>query len=172
MWRWRRRARLPAGRQPALAPDERVVAWAGAGDGVLVATTRGLVLPDGARLGWHQIHKATWSGRELTVVPATVVEESSEFAVVEDGPAVTYSLPDPGELPHQVRERVTRSVATSTHYRIAGAGLRVAARRVPGVDGLTWTVRYDPGSDGTDPAVRAETAGLVAEAKAATAGAG
>ena len=48
-----------------------------------------------------------------------------------------------------------------------GAG-RIAARRGPGVDGLTWTVRYDPGTPTDDEDVAAETARLVAAARAAT----
>jgi hypothetical protein len=42
----------------------------------------------------------------------------------------------------------------------------VVARRVPGVDGVTWHVRYDPGTDPDDPAVVSATAELVAEAAA------
>jgi hypothetical protein len=37
----------------------------------------------------------------------------------------------------------------------------VVARRVPGADGLAWTVRYDPGVDHDDPIVREATAALV-----------
>jgi len=36
------------------------------------------------------------------------------------------------------------------------------ARRVPGVDGLRWTVRYDAGVDPSAPEVAAATADLVA----------
>jgi hypothetical protein len=131
-----------------------------------VATNHGLILPGGDRLGWHQIHKATWSGTELVLVPAVVIDEVDGFTIVADGPASAYPLTEPGDLPQQVRERVTRSVALSVHHGVDGGGLRIAARRVPGHDGLTWTVRYDPGTDGSSPEVRTQTTSLVAEAKA------
>jgi hypothetical protein len=166
----RRRPRLPAERRPPLEREERVVAWAAAApEGVVVATNRGLWLPDrSARLGWHELHKAVWSGRELTVTPAERVEERAGYTVVADGPASTYLLVDPRDVPHQVRARVTRSVAYTVHHPApSGGGVRVAARRVSGVDGLTWTVRYDPGTDGDSPAAREATAELVAQARQA-----
>lgn len=160
---FRRRPRLPADRRPAIEPDERIVAWAEAEEGgVVVATTRGLFLPGRDRLGWHEIHKVTWSGRMLAVVAAAVVEKHHGYDVVEDLPPTSYSLNDPGDVPHQVRARVTRSVAYSVHHRLAGGGVRVVARRVPGVDGLTWAVRYDPG---TEPAAEL-VADLVETARA------
>ncbi|HET8658520.1 MAG TPA: hypothetical protein VFM55_05935 [Micromonosporaceae bacterium] len=156
---------MPAQHRPALDRDERVVAWAAlAGDRAVVATNRGLFLPGRPRLGWHEIHKATWSGQELTVVPAAVVEEREGYLVVADLPAVTCSLPEPGDLPHQVRTRVTRSVGYTARQAVPGGFLRLVARRATGVDGLTWTVRYDPGTDGASAAVRQATDELVAAA--------
>ncbi|MGS2618670.1 hypothetical protein ACVCAH_29690 [Micromonospora sp. LZ34] len=169
-----RKPKLPAAARPPLAADERMLAWAaagnGEGDGVVVASNLGLWLPGrGHRLGWHDILKAVWSGRELTVTPAERVAERDGYLVVADCPAETYLLLDPGELPHQVRARVTRSVAYTQHHPVPGGAGRVAARRVPGVDGLTWTVRFDPGTPVDDDAVLAETDRLVAAARAATA---
>ena len=40
----------------------------------------------------------------------------------------------------------------------------MVGRRVPGRNGVVWHVRYDPGTDGSDPDVVAFTAELVAEA--------
>ena len=167
---FRRRPKLPADRRPALDRDERVLAWADAGDGqVVVATNLGLWLPGRGRLGWHLVHKAAWSGRELTVTPAEPAGQSDGYEVVADGPAVTFLMLDPGELPHQVRSRVTRSVAYTMHHPLSqgGAGVRVVARRVPGVDGLSWAVRYDEGVPPEAPAVRERTGELVAQARAA-----
>ncbi|MGX4652736.1 hypothetical protein ACWCHM_03505 [Micromonospora sp. SCSIO 07396] len=142
----------------------------GAGGGVLVATNLGLWLAGrGQRLGWHDILKAVWSGRELTVTPAATVAERDGYLVVADGPAETYLLLDPGDLPHQVRARVTRSVAYTQQHPVPGGSGRIAARRVAGADGLTWTVRYDPGTPVDADDVRAETDQLVAAARAATA---
>ncbi|WP_406041976.1 hypothetical protein OG799_00605 [Micromonospora sp. NBC_00898] len=168
-----RKSKLPPADRPPLAPDERVLAWAaagnGEGDGVLVASNLGLWLPGrGHRLGWHDILKAVWSGRELTVTPAERVAERDGYLVVADCPAETYLLLDPGELPHQVRARVTRSVAYTGHHEVPGGAGRIAARRVAGVDGLTWTVRYDPGTPTGAEEVAAETDRLVAAARAAT----
>jgi len=165
---FRRRPKLAADRRPALESGERVVAWAEVPDGqVLVATNRGLWLPGRDRLGWHEIHKAAWSGRELDITPAAVCEEREGYHVVADQPVLSYPLPEPGELPHEVRTRVTRSVAYTAHHPLSdGGGVRVVARRVSGVDGLTWTARYDAGV-AADVAAAA-TDELVAAARAAT----
>jgi len=163
---FRRKQKLPAAQRPALEPDERVLAWAPtSGDGVAVATNRGLWLPGLQRLGWHEIHKAVWSGRELVVTPASVVDEREGYAVVADQPVLSTLLLEPGDLPDQVRTRVTRSVAYTEHHALPeGGGVRVVARRVSGVDGLTWTARYDPGTDPDEATV----ADLVAAARAAS----
>ncbi|MDM4720252.1 hypothetical protein QTQ03_11955 [Micromonospora sp. WMMA1363] len=170
---FRRRPKLPPADRPPLGPDERVLDWAAAGsgeaDGVLVATDRGLWLPGrGHRIGWHDILKAVWSGRELTVTPAEHVTEREGYLVVADLPAETYLLVDPADLPHQVRTRVTKSVAYTQLHPVPGGAGRVVARRVPGVDGLTWTVRFEPGTPPDDPDVLAATDRLVAAARDAT----
>jgi hypothetical protein len=182
----RGRRRLPGDRRPPLDPGERVLAWAPVPDGALVATNLGLWLPAGApaggpagapaggpadgpglrRLGWHEIHKVTWTGQVLSVTPARTVAEADGYQIVEDLPTVGYPLAEPGELPDQVRGRVTRSVGYTAHHPVAGgAGVRVVARRVPGRNGLVWAVRYDPGLDRDDPVVREITSGLVAQAR-------
>lgn len=165
---FRRRPKLPADVRPPLEPEERVLAWARTqpdGD-VVVVTNRGLWLPGREdRLGWHDVHKAVWSGTELTITPAERVTQRDGYLVVADGPAESYRLVEPGEVPHQVRTRVTASVAYTSHHPLDGGGVRVAARRVSGVDGLTWTVRYDPGVAGDTPAVVETTDQLVAAAR-------
>ncbi|MDT4992577.1 MAG: hypothetical protein QOH97_2469 [Actinoplanes sp.] len=146
----RRRPKLPAGKRPALEPDERVLAWAYVGSDpgglVVVATTRGLWLPERPRLGWHEIHKATWSGRELRVTPSEIAEQRDGYTVLVDAPVIGYLLLEPGEVPDQVRARVTRSVAYTSHHPLPSGGVRVVGRRVSGVDGLSWAVRYDSGT--------------------------
>jgi hypothetical protein len=64
---------------------------------------------------------------------------------------VSVNLGDPGDVPATVRERVTKSVAYTAHHPLPTGGLRVVARRVAGVNGVAWHVRYD---DGTDPRTR------------------
>jgi hypothetical protein len=166
---FRRRPTLPVQYRPKLDRDERVVAWALAAQGALVATTYGLWLPgeQPTRLGWHEIHKAVWDGSSLKITAARQVEHGPGYDVVADRPGGNFPLADPGDLPAEVRARVTRSVGPSSHHPLPGSGgVRVVARRVPGVDGLTWTARYDDGVDHDDPIVRETTAALVEEAKA------
>jgi hypothetical protein len=159
----KRRQKLPAEAGLTLEPDERVIAFARTPDGgYAVATNRGLRLPGREeRLGWHEIHKAVWSGRELTVTPAEVVADRDGFLEVADRPVQRVLLLDPGSVPEQVRSRVTGSVSYTAHHQLPGGGVRVVARKVSGVDGLTWTARYDPGTPVTT-AVLEETAALVA----------
>lgn len=159
-----RRKRPPAELRPALAPDERVLAWARTPPaGAVVATNLGLHLPGRpGRLGWHEIHKAQWSGRELTVIPGAVVEQRAGYVVMVDQPAITLAVTEPGDLPPVVRTRVTRSVSFSSHHLVPGGGVRVVGRRVPGVDGVSWAVRYDLGTDPHGPGVADATAQLVA----------
>jgi hypothetical protein len=170
--------RLPAGRRPALAPDERVVAWAPVGDEgtgetrTVVVTNRGLWLPGETRLAWHLIHKAVWSGRQLTVTPAEVVAERDGYDLMTDRPPRTFQLPEPDDVPEQVRARVTGSVAyTQLHPAPGGGRVRVVARRVSGVDGLTWAVRADAGVDVDSAAAREALGTLVARARAQVPGA-
>jgi hypothetical protein len=163
-----RRRRLPADQRPPLAPDERVVAWGRtADDAVVVATNLGLWLPgEPGRLGWHEIHKATWSGRQLAVTAADQVAEGDGYVVMTDRQPVVHTLLDPDRVPEQVRTRVTRSVAYTSHHPVpGGGGVRVVARRVSGVDGLRWTVRYDTGTDPEFNGVGETIMSLVAAAR-------
>lgn len=166
----RRRPKLPAALKPALESEERVLTWAPiADDRALVATNFGLWLPEGRRLGWHEIHKAAWSGRELRITPAEVAEDRDGYLVLVDGPVVGFLLLEPGELPDQVRTRVTKSVAYTSHHPLNAGGVRVVGRRVPGKNGLSWTVRYDSGTPVKLPAVVELTGELVSTAQGATA---
>ncbi|WP_144119521.1 hypothetical protein [Catellatospora sichuanensis] len=155
---------LPVERRPELAADERVLAWAPSGDDTVIATNLGLWW-DEQRTGWHRIDKAVWDGEALVVTPAEVVAERTGYEVVADGTPVRRKLTDPHHLPHQVRLRVTSSVQQPQHHELPGGGAWIFARRVPGVDGLAWTVRYDQGTDGEDPAVIAATDQLIAAAQ-------
>ena len=172
---WWRRNKLPADLTPELSRDERVLAWAGAGDQrAVVATNRGLHLPDrGGVLGWHEIHKAAWSEGRLTLTPASSTEVADEpYTIVADLPPLTFALTDPGDLPKRIRERVTSSVAYTTRHDLPGGGAaRVVARRVSGQDGLSWSVRYEGNVDPTDPEITKATSHLVAEARNAIAAA-
>lgn len=164
---FRRRPRLPAASRPPLEDSERVVAWCPApDDGVVVATTHGIWLPGATeRLGWHEIHKVAWSGRELRIIPAEVVSARDGYTVHSDGPARTLLLLEPGEVPDQVRTRVTRSVAYTTHHPLPAGAVRVVGRRISGRNGLSWAVRYDAGTPVDDEEVVAATDELVGAAR-------
>jgi hypothetical protein len=162
------RRKLPADRTPKLTGDERIVAWAGAtGDDVLVATNFGLWLPGAdVRLGWHEIHKATWSGRQLALTAAREVAEADGYAVMEDLPPLVLTLLDPDRVPEQVRVRVGRSVVYTSHHSFPdGGGVRVVGRKVSGANGLKWAVRYDDGTDREAAGVPETTAELVQQAR-------
>lgn len=172
-----RSKKLPPALSPVLERDERVLAWArvagsAGADGatVVVATNRGLWLPGAeGRVGWHEIHKATWGDDRLTVIGSTgkpAEIEGADFTVVSDLPPVSFTLTDPGMLPRRVRDRVTASVAVSTVYRLPAGAVRVVARRVSGMDGLVWSVRFEDGASADDPAALAAAAECVAASKA------
>jgi hypothetical protein len=177
----RRKRKVPADVRAKLDRDERVIASAPTvsassasastalastvdRDSAVVVTNRGLWLPGRDRLGWHEIHKATWSGPRLTVVPAVAVSEADRYTVMADDVAVVVALTGPGDVPAEVRDRVTRSVAYTAHHPLPGGGVRVVGRRVPGVNGVVWHVRYDEGTDAGDPDIVARTDDLVAQA--------
>ena len=164
---WFRRRKLAADRTPRLGPDERVLTWAATPDeGTVVVTNHGLWLPGrDERIGWHEIHKATWAQPRLTIIPGVPVGPGDGYTVSADGEPVVATLDEPGDVPAQVHTRVTRSVARTAHHRLAaGGGVLVVGRRVPGVDGVSWHVRYDDGTDTGDPLVVLQTTELVAEA--------
>jgi hypothetical protein len=159
------RRKLQSAARPKLARDERIVAWASTSDGpgrAVVVTTLGVWIPGRDRLGWHQIHKAIWSPPRLTIIGAALIEARPTYDVMADDAPVGVQLADADGVPEEIRKRVTRSVAQTLHDRLPGGGVRVVARRVPGVDGVRWHVRYDAGTDRTAPDVVAATDEIVA----------
>lgn len=138
------RTPVPAALRSLLEGHERVLAVADAGDTTVIATQLGLWLPDEAaagwrRIGWHLIVKATWANDALTVIEGEV----DDAGVVSDRPPVAIRLDQPRNVPSVVRTRVEASIARSEQVNVPGGTGRVVARRVPGVDGLTWTARLD-----------------------------
>lgn len=178
-----RRRILPRKHRPGFEPNERVLAWAVASNIVggrppsplpgtaagstfggvaaeaVIATNLGLWMA-GSRTPWHEISKAVWDGSVLIVTASRVVGERDRYSVIEDLPPVRLVLVEPNHLPHQIRLRVTSSVRHSEHHAVSRGGVWLAARRVPGIDGLSWIARYDPGTDGGDPDVAAQTDAL------------
>jgi hypothetical protein len=160
-----RRARPPAEALGVLEPGERVTAWGRTSDGeVVLATQHGLRVPGTERVGWHEIHTARWDSGVLTLIVGVEVEPG----VREDAPPRRYVLADPQGVPEEIRARVTRSVAYSTHHPLRDGGVRIVARRVPGRDGLEWGVRYDAGTT-RDAEVDRQVADLLTAAREAMA---
>ena len=157
-----RRRPVPAAvKAVRLASGEHRVAWAVTTDGApVVATDRALVLPDGGRLEWPQVERATWRPPLLTVLEVAEVEGT--------GAAHALALSQEGELPAVVRTRVTGSVAWSSHERLSPrGGVRVVGRRVPDEELLRWQLVYDVGTDRDDPLVRAQAEALLEGARRA-----
>jgi hypothetical protein len=140
--RWRN---LPDGL--VLREGERVLAVSGE----TVATDSALHFQNGpefTRLPWERVEQAAWKDGML------VVREAG-------GARHTVPLSEPGSVPETVRERVTSTVVVSTHVRLPGGGVRIAARRpARGGGEPRWTLVFDPGLDPTD-------AGLLAQAEQA-----
>lgn len=139
--RWRN---LPTGL--ALEKGERVLAVSGE----TVATDAALHFMNSGshtRLPWERVEQAAWRDGVLLVREV-------------GGARHTVPLTEPGSVPETVRERVTATVVVSTHVRLPGGGVRIAARRPAKGGEPRWTLVFDPGLDPTD-------AGLLAQAEQA-----
>lgn len=146
----------------AVAPGEKVLAWAESADGRVVAGTRdALYLPDDVRLPWEQVEAADWD-RDTDVLRVSEVGRWGEERVEHD-----FTIEEPGRLLELVRERVTASVVLQRHVPLAGRrGLRVIARRAPRGDRpLRWFYEYDEGIDPEDPQVHAAAVAALAAAR-------
>jgi len=166
LFRWER---PPAEAVRSLEPDERVLSWATLDDGsVAVATQLGLWLPgpSGAeRVPWHLVDKAVWRDSTLSVTAAVDTGDG----VLEEQPTRAVRLAEPRDLPVIVRARVLRTIGYTQHHLLRPAGgVHVVGRRVPGRDGLTWQLVFDPGTDRNDPLLHSHAARLVDEARAET----
>jgi hypothetical protein len=127
----------------------------------VVVTAAALYVPDRSghrRLPFDQVASAVWSDDTLEVVLVGPARES--FRV---------RLDEPGEVPPVVRERVTSSIVLSEHVLLEGPlGALITARRVPGRDGLRWSVVFDAGLDPSDPALRLKADAAIVELRSST----
>jgi hypothetical protein len=144
-----RRDEVPADVAAGLDADEHVLASAAlTGGGHLVATSRGLWLPDGPRrLGWHLVSKATWGNGAIALVEAREVDGAGGAVLIEDLPVVRLRLDRPGRVPQVVHERVTASIRSRHHRDLPGGGAWFVQRKVAGRGGVVLQVRPDPGTD-------------------------
>jgi hypothetical protein len=158
-------------------PDERVLAWGALvrDEGWLVATSRGLRVVNtaggesAALLPWHEIGHGRWAatadgGGSFTITPLTEVEPGVQARLAPR----RFALSDPGELPHEVRRRVDRTVVTSQRFPLPDrGGVVLVARRLPGQAAKEWTVVFDHDVDRADPVAREEARRRLAAALAA-----
>lgn len=148
---WRRllgRDVLPAGFAGRLDADELVLATAAlAGGGHVVVTSLGVWLPEGRRVAWHLVSKATWSGGAIGLVEADVLDSVDGVVLLADRPVRALRLAEPGRVPQVVHERVTSSVRTRHHRDLPGGGAWFVQRKIAGRDGVVLQVRPDPGTD-------------------------
>jgi hypothetical protein len=140
--------RLPEGFAGRLDEQERVLATATvSGAGPLVATTLGLWLPEGRRIGWHLVSKATWSGGALTLLEAEEAGAAGDAVLLHDLPPRRLRLTDAGAVPETVHKRVTGSIRSRHRRELPGGGAWFVQRAVPGRDSVVLQVRPDPGAD-------------------------
>ena len=149
--------------------DERVLAWARPttpATAVVVTTLGRVAARPAGPAGLARDPQGDLVGRQLTVIPPAGSAERRR--VRRDGRRRAdrgWTCADPDDVPDQVRDRVTRSVAYTAHHPLPAAACGWSAGGCRGVDGLTWHVRYDEGTDAADPEiVVAFTDALVAEA--------
>ena len=149
-----------------LPRGEKVLAWARATDGTVVAGSRDALHARSAdgevlRLPWEQVEAADWD-RDTGVLR---VSEVGSWGATR--PEHTWTLDGSGRLLELVRERVTASVVHQRHVPVSGRrGLRVIARRAPsGRSPVHWIYEYDEGVDPHDPDVRATAAAALAQAR-------
>lgn len=139
---FRRRPPVPEVARRYLEKDERTLAWSQAvTEQILVATPRGLhVVGDGSHrlVAWHEITKATWGERWLTVTESRVVEGSQ----IADERPWRLEFDEPGGVPPILRRRVESAVVQSTRYPNAG-GVLIVGRKITGQNGLLWQYRLD-----------------------------
>lgn len=168
---FRRAEKPPPEAVARLDKDERVVSWAPAPGGAVVATPLGLWLPGVPdRLPWHLIDKVIWRSDTLTLIPAV---DAGDGVLIEQPPRSVW-LEQPRDIPQTVRVRIEKAIAFTRHHPLPGAeggagprhGVRVVGRRVAGRDGVSWQLVFDPGVDRDDPAVRAAAAAYVDQARA------
>jgi hypothetical protein len=130
-----RRPALPEG--VVLEPEEHVVAVAEvAGGGHVVATSRGLWLPEAQRLRWHLNQQGDLEGGALAVTEAREVETVEGAVLIADEPPRRIRLATPGRVPEAVHKRVTGSIRTRHPPGSARRRGVVVQRTVAGRDGV------------------------------------
>jgi hypothetical protein len=138
----------------SVATDERRLAWGLTDSGVpLVATASTLYVGD-ERLPWTRVERVVWRPSTLTLIESSDVEGT--------GRTRSWELVEDARLAETVRSRVTSSVGWSERRALHPKGaVRLVGRRTPGEDLLEWQLVFEPGTDPTDPALRAQAEQLL-----------
>lgn len=144
-----------------VAPGEKVLAWATATSGEVVAGTRDALYLGDARLPWEEVEAADWD-RDTSRLRLSEVGQWGEQRVEH-----ALTIDEPGRLLELIRERVTASVVLQRHVPLEHRrGLRVIARRAPRGDRpISWFYEYDEGIDPDDPAVQEVARATLAAAR-------
>jgi hypothetical protein len=144
-----------------VAPGEKVLAWATATSGEVVAGTRDALYLGDARLPWEEVEAADWD-RDTSRLRLSEVGQWGEQRVEH-----ALTIDEPGRLLELIRERVTASVVLQRHVPLEHRrGLRVIARRAPRGDRpISWFYEYDEGIDPHDPAVQEVARATLAAAR-------
>lgn len=144
-----------------VAPGEKVLAWATATSGEVVAGTRDALYLGDARLAWEEVEAADWD-RDTSRLRLSEVGQWGEQRVEH-----ALTIDEPGRLLELIRERVTASVVLQRHVPLEHRrGLRVIARRAPRGDRpISWFYEYDEGIDPDDPAVQEVARATLAAAR-------
>ena len=109
------REELPEGFAGPLDAEERVLALAPlVGGGHVVVTSLGVWLPEGRRVSWHLVSKATWANGAMGLTEADEVETLEGVVLLADRAPRQLRLAEPGRVPQAVHERVTGSVRSQT----------------------------------------------------------
>lgn len=137
-----------------LEEHEKLLAWAvEEGSGVTVVAGRHRLYavapgPDGLRLAlsrpWHLVDAGLWSGED----------GSLRVTWVDGERPARFVLPQPGQLPEALRERVQASVVIVEAVELPGRrSARVVVRKDLATDELISQAVLGPGVRSTDPGV-------------------
>lgn len=142
------RSRLPEAVR-ALDTDERRLAWGVTTEGLALVATASCLHVAGERLPWTQVERVVWRPSTLTITEVAEVEGS--------GRSRSWELADDARLAETVQARVTSSVGWSDRRTLVPSGaVRLVGRRAPGREVLEWQVVWEPGTDPSDPSLRAQ----------------
>ena len=131
---FKRAETLPQELSSVLERRERVLAWSEHQGGLIAVTTLGIISTDAhesKRISWSQTLSAKWDAPLLTV------------SLAPDMTPVGWMIPEPGQLPAAIRDRVTSAVVVDRVRKFNDQEVRFIAHRAQ--RGIEWlTIAQDP----------------------------